>query len=234
MARGFFITGTDTGVGKTVISAAIIRAALFLGRKVCGMKPVESGCLRQAEALIPADGMFLRRISNADEPIELITPCRFESPLAPMAASEIDRKDVDIAGIKRAFSMLSERYETIVVEGIGGLMVPIREDYFVSDLALEFGLPLIVVARPGLGTINHIMLTVDCARKAGLDVAGIVINYCMPPENSLAERTNPKLLSRISPTPVIGAFPYLESRDEEEIASAALKNLDIDALKKYL
>jgi dethiobiotin synthetase len=234
MPKGFFITGTDTGVGKTLIAAAFIKTIQFLGKKVCGMKPVESGCGRRGEALIPNDGMFLRQVSHADEPLTLITPCCLESPLAPMAAAQVDGKDIDIPGIGRAFSSLSGRYEVLVVEGIGGLMVPVVRDYYALDLAGEIGLPLIVVARPGLGTINHIMLTVHCALKAGLTVAGIVINYGQPPENSLAEQTNPKLLSQISPVPVMGTFPYLESREEEEITKAALKNFDLKLIRNWL
>jgi dethiobiotin synthetase len=234
MPKGFFITGTDTGVGKTLIAGAFITTVQFLGKRVCGMKPVESGCSGQGEVLIPYDGMFLKQVSHADEPLALVTPCCLESPLAPLAAAEVDRRDLDISGIGRAFSELSARYEALVVEGIGGLMVPIAKDYYVLDLAKEMGLPLVVVARPGLGTINHIMLTVHCALKAGLTVAGIVINYTQPPEKSLAEETNPKLLSQISPVPIIGIFPYLRSKEEKEIKKAALKHFDLELIGSCL
>jgi dethiobiotin synthetase len=234
MTKGFFITGTDTGVGKTLIAGALIRTIAYLGKKVCGMKPVESGCGRHGDVLIPFDGMFLKQVSHTDEPLALITPCCLESPLAPMAAAEADAKDIDITAIGAAFSKLSGRYEVLVVEGIGGLMVPIAQDYYALDLARQLALPLVVVARPGLGTINHIMLTVNCALKAGLSVAGIVINYGQPPENSLAEQTNPKLLARISPVPLIGIFPHLTGREEDDIAKAALKNLDLQLIGNYL
>jgi dethiobiotin synthetase len=234
MPKGFFITGTDTGVGKTLIAGAFIITLQFLGKRVCGMKPVESGCSRQGEVLIPYDGMFLKQVSHADEPLALVTPCCLESPLAPLAAAEVDGRDLDIVGIGRAFSELSARYEALVVEGIGGLMVPIVKDYYALDLAKEMGLPLVVVARPGLGTINHIMLTVHCALKAGLTVAGIVINYTHPPENSLAEETNPKLLSQISPVPIIGIFPYLKRKGEKEIKKAALKHFDLELIGSCL
>jgi dethiobiotin synthetase len=234
MPKGFFITGTDTGVGKTLIAGAFITTVQFLGKRVCGMKPVESGCSGQGEVLIPYDGMFLKQVSHADEPLALVTPCCLESPLAPLAAAEVDGRDLDISGIGRAFSELSARYEALVIEGIGGLMVPIAKDYYVLDLAKEMGLPLVVVARPGLGTINHIMLTVHCALKAGLTVAGIVINYTQPPEKSLAEETNPKLLSQISPVPIIGIFPYLRSKEEKEIKKAALKHFDLELIGSCL
>jgi dethiobiotin synthetase len=234
MSKGFFITGTDTGVGKTIAAGAIIKAMHFLGMKACAMKPIESGCGREGDVLIPYDGMFLKQITHMDEPLATITPCCFESPLAPMTASEVDMKEVNVAEIKKPFYRLLKKYDSIVVEGIGGLMVPIRKDYYALDLAGEFGLPLVVVARPGLGTINHIMLTVNCALREGLNVAGIILNYSAPPGNSISEKTNPKLLSLICPVPVIGIFPYLESVDEDALAQVAMKNLDLEEIKKYL
>ncbi|MBI5188968.1 MAG: dethiobiotin synthase, partial [Nitrospirae bacterium] len=204
MAKGFFITGTDTGVGKTVITAALIRAIGLLGLRACGMKPIETGCIRakskvKNRVLIPSDGMFLRELTDMDDPIDLVTPVRFENPLAPMVASNIEGIPVDIDKIKRAFEELSKGYDIIVVEGIGGLLVPIKRDYFVLDLVRDFGLPIIVVSRPGLGTINHTMLTVNYAIKEGLEVAGIIINYSRPPEGTLAEDTNPEIIRQISP-----------------------------------
>lgn len=234
MARGFFVTGTDTGVGKTIIAGAIIKAIQFLGHKTCGMKPVESGCGLEGDTLIPFDGTLLKQYSHSDEPITLITPCCLKSPLAPLPASEIDGIRVNISEIKNAFHKLQSKYETIVVEGIGGLMVPITEDYFSIDIMKDFGLPLIIVAKPGLGTINHIMLTVHHALEKGLDIAGIVLNYAQPPENSLAEETNPRLLEQICQIPVIGTFPYLKKLEENEIEKAAIKNFNLDQLKKYL
>lgn len=234
MSKGFFITGTNTGVGKTIIAGAIIKALNFLGLRTCGMKPVESGCSREGEVLVPYDGMFLKQAAHMQEPITLITPCRLESPLSPLSASEIDRIDVNIPEIKKAFTKLSKHYEAVVVEGIGGLLVPIKKDYYVLELAKEFNLPLIVVAQPGIGTINHIMLTVNYAIKEGLEVAGVIINYSQPPENSLAEETNPKLLAQVCPVPVIGIFPYLKSMDEDVIEKTVIKNLNLEVIKKYI
>lgn len=234
MAKGFFITGTDTGVGKTIIAGALIKVIEFLGLKVCGMKPVESGCGREGDVLIPYDGMFLKQLAHMEVPIKLITPCCLESPLAPLIAAEIDGKDIHTSEIEKAFNKLSKQHDAIVVEGIGGLMVPIKKDYFVTSLAKELGLPLIIVAKPGIGTINHIMLTVTLALREGLDVAGVILNYTQPPENSLAEETNPKLLEEICPVPIIGIFPYLKNMGEEFLQDTALRNLNLEVIKKYL
>jgi len=246
MAKGFFITGTDTGVGKTIISAALITAARMIGLKSCGMKPIETGCTRkklkvkslklkiQDRDLTPHDGMFLKKIAGVNASLDLITPVRFENPLAPLTASEIEGRAVDIATINKAYQKLSRQYDAMIVEGIGGLLVPIRRNYFVLDLASDLGLPIVVVAKPGIGTINHTMLTVNYALKAGLTVAGIIINYVRPPEGTPAEATNPAIISRISPVPLLGVFPFLNDFKSTTIGKAADRNLDREVIKKYI
>lgn len=234
MFKGFFITATDTGAGKTVMAGAVIKVIESFGVKVCAMKPIESGCGKEGDILIPYDGTFLKQAAHMDEPIKQVTPFCFESPLSPLAASEIEGKKVSIEAIKKTYYRLYKSYEAIVVEGIGGLMVPIKRDYFLVDLAREFSLPLLIVTKPGLGTINHTMLTVQYALKAGLEVAGLIINYSRPPENSLAEKTNPHILKEICPVPVIGIFPYLKDMGEDVLEKTALRNLDLEVLKKYI
>lgn len=234
MAKGFFVTGTDTGVGKTVIAAALIKAVGLLGLKACGMKPIETGCIRKGDAMIPSDGMFLKGIARMDEAVSHITPCCFEHELAPMVSAEIEGSFVDIDKIRKAFDELTKVYQSIVVEGIGGLLVPINKNYFVLDLARELGLSLIVVSRPGLGTINHTLLTINYALREGLNVAGIIINYTYLSEGSMAEETNPQVIKQLSPVPLIGIFPYLHAMSDEAFEKAVLKNLNMDIIKKHL
>jgi len=234
MAGGFFVTATDTGVGKTVIAAALIRLLKREGLSVCGMKPIESGCRREGGILFPADGAFLKEAAGVDEPMENITPVRFEEPLAPWVAAGRAGAEVGLKEIGMSFGFLAERYDALVVEGIGGLLVPIKRDYFVADLAADLGLPLVVVASASLGTINHTLLTLDCARRAGLEIAGIVINHPRPPEGSAAEETNPAALAKLAPALVIGEMPYLSDLSVPSIEEAALGALDIDALKSRL
>jgi dethiobiotin synthetase len=246
MAKGFFITGTDTGVGKTVIAGALLLIIRSLGISVCGMKPIETGCMKsksvvlKAESieskthLIPADGMFLKEIADMDDSIDVITPIRFEKPLAPFPASEIEGIPVDIEKIKKAFEDLLRKYDMAVVEGIGGLLVPLKRDYFVLDLAKDFGLPIIIVSRPGLGTINHTLLTVNYAMKEGINVAGIIINYSRPSEKTLAEETNPKVIRQISPVPLIGIFPYLEDLEKSTMEQTAVKTFNPEIIRHYL
>lgn len=234
MAKGFFVTGTDTGVGKTVVAAALIKAAGLLGVKACGMKPVETGCTREGDVMLPSDGMFLKEIAHMDETVNHITPCCLEHPLAPMVSAEMEGTTVDLNKIRKAFDKLGRTYQGIIVEGVGGLLVPINRDYFVLDLAREMGLPLVVVARPGLGTINHTLLTVNYALKEGLEVAGIIINCSYQSEGSMAEKTNPQVIEQLSPVPLIGVFPYLDDMSDEAFEKAVLKNLNMEIIRKYL
>ncbi|MEJ2685178.1 MAG: dethiobiotin synthase [Candidatus Sulfobium sp.] len=234
LPRGFFVTGTDTGVGKTIIAGAVVEVLKSLGFHTGVMKPVESGCTRRGNSLVPNDAMLLKRITHADDPISDISPSLFESPLAPMAAAEIEKKVVDLGNIKKVFARMSRKYEALVIEGVGGLMVPLKKDYYALDLARDFGFPVIVTARPGLGTINHTLLTVNTAISEGLIVAGVVINYRHPPLNDLAEETNLTLLPRILPASIAGVFPYIGNPDEVSIAKAAVTTLDIGLLRKSL
>ena len=151
-----------------------------------------------------------------------------------MLYCKIEKKRIDTAKIKKSFAHLAKNYDAVIVEGIGGLLVPIKRGYFILDLARELGLPLIIVSRPGLGTINHSMLTVNYALNEGLTVAGIIVNYSHTPERDLAEKTNPELIKQLSPVPLIGIFPYLRDLQSATIEKAAAKNLDMDIIKKHL
>ncbi|MEW6740074.1 MAG: dethiobiotin synthase [Nitrospirota bacterium] len=252
MSRGIFITGTDTGVGKTIVSAAIIRALIKKGIRVGAMKPVETGCkksaVRKENDLIPSDGMFLKEMAGMDDSIDLVTPIRFENPLAPMVASELEKIPVEINNIFDAYDVLSKKYDFMVVEGVGGLLVPIAKSsqqsavssqqskkkdskaYFVSDLIKDLELPVIVVARPALGTINHTLLTVNYALREGINVLGVIINFNNPPENSLAEKTNPDVLKELCPVPVIGTMPYISYVTKNNIEDVAARYIPVNSI----
>jgi len=234
MNRGFFITGTDTGVGKTVIAGAVIKAIHALGINVCGMKPIETGCSVIGSSLYPSDGMFLKKVAGMDENINQITPYCFETPVAPSLASEMEGRPVNIDSIVEKFHDLLQRYQAVVVEGVGGILVPIRKDYFVIDLIKELGLPVIVVARPTLGTLNHTLLTVNYALKEGIRVSGVVVNFTRRPEGTVAENTNPLILRQLCPAPVLGVFPYLDNLETHTIEKNAMKYLDLEIIRDQL
>lgn len=233
MKKGFFVTATDTSVGKTVISAALIRALNMLGYSTGAMKPVETGCAKEGKTLIPSDGSFLKNIADMKEDIKLITPYTYETPLSPMSAGEIEGGHVSPEVILHAYNDLLKRYDLIVVEGIGGLYVPILRNYFVSDLAKRMGLPLILVIRPSLGTINHTLLTIHYARSKGLPLAGIIINYASPPLNDIAEKTHQKALHEVMDVPIIGVFPQIPDLKRETIDAAVINSVNVEMLKGF-
>jgi len=234
MSKGFFITGTDTGVGKTVIAGAVIKAIHAQGLNVCGMKPVETGCSRIGNNLYPSDGLFLKKVAGMDENINQITPYCFEAAVAPSLASEMEGRPISTDIIIEKFHDLLQRYHAVVVEGVGGILVPIRKDYFVIDLIRELELPVIVVARATLGTLNHALLTVNYALKEGLRVSGIVINFTRRSEGTVSENTNPLVLQQLSPVPVLGVFPYLDNLENVTLEKAAMKYLDIEIIRSHL
>ncbi|MBA4349442.1 MAG: dethiobiotin synthase [Thermodesulfovibrio sp.] len=241
MSKGIFITGTDTDVGKTVVSALIARAFISRGIKVGVMKPVETGCINDKGILIPPDGVFLKKMAQVDDSIDLIVPVRFEHPLAPMVASQLGGTSVEVDRLINAYKNLSNKYDFVVVEGIGGLLVPLTRIgyrgggscYFVSDLVKELKLPLIIVTRPTLGTINHTLLTVNHALKENIKVPGIIINCNEPSKDGIAEKTNPGVLKELSPVPVLGIVPYIENITADTLDEIALKVIDIDVLQLY-
>jgi dethiobiotin synthetase len=238
MKHGYFITGTDTEVGKTIVTSAILRSFIKKGLKIGAMKPVETGCINKDGILLPADGMFLRDMAEMNESLDLITPIKFENPLSPLVASKIEGIDVDIERIFKSFEALKKKYDYILVEGVGGLMVPLFKEekkktakfYFVRDLIKEMGLSVIVVTRPTLGTINHTLMTLESLKSKKIQVKGFIINFSEPQKNDLAEKTNPEILKELTDTPCLGVLPYLDELNKDNIGETALKNLNIEEL----
>ena len=207
MKRGLFITATDTEVGKTVVTAALATVLREKGRDVGVMKPVASGCVRRREGLVSEDAEFLSKAAEAPEPLEEISPLRLEEPLAPTVAAARAGIELDLEPMWQAWRRLRDAHQVMLVEGIGGLLCPVTPDASVADLAKAFGLPLLVVARSGLGAINHTALTVEAAWARGLKVSGIVVNRYHHDSPDLAEMTNPDEIQRVTGVPVLGLIP---------------------------
>lgn len=196
---GWFITGTDTGVGKTVIAGALAMLIREHNRKVAVFKPVATGCRRDVRlGLVSEDAEFLAHCAESDATLETINPVRYGGDLAPMTAAEHTRRPIDWEAIDQSWSRLRASAEWILVEGAGGLLVPIDREHSMADLAKCFDLPLVIVARPGLGTVNHTLLTIEAARTRGLPIAGVVINGYRPDSATLAEETNPEVIARLA------------------------------------
>lgn len=201
LPKGIFVTGTDTGVGKTVVSAAIGWTLTQSGKRVAPMKPVQTG-VGDDELL---DIEFVQKVMGTSYSLEAVCPYRFPLPLAPLAAAELSRERIDVDKIKSAYFDLSSRNDAVIVEGAGGLLVPLTETYFMSDLAYDLGVGLIIVIRPGLGTLNHTLLSLEHARSRGLNILGIVINN-FPHSPAMAERKNPELLVRLTGERILGVI----------------------------
>ena len=213
--NGLFITGTDTGVGKTLIAGGIAHVLRQQGLKVGVFKPIASGC-RDEGMLISDDTEFLALCADADYSLSIISPVTYKTPAAPVACAEIEGRDIDYEEIVTAYEYLCDNTDIVIVEGIGGALVPIDEQYTVLDLAVEFNLPTVIVARPNLGTINHSLLTIQAVRNAGLPVAGLVISGYNAFEADTAEETSPDVICGFSHTSLLSIVPYDEESSVEE------------------
>lgn len=227
---GIFITGTDTGVGKTMVAAGLAMALRERGLRVGVMKPVATGCQGIDHHLVSLDAVFLMEAAENERPA-LTSPSRFRHSLSPYVASALEKKPIEISQIVQAYQELQKQYDFIIVEGVGGIMVPLNKDYFVANLIKEFELPLLIVARSGLGTINHTLLTVDAAAVRGFEIKGIIFNR-MPTVNfSMAEVTNPKVIHELTGIPILGSLPEMDDVDVETCKFGKLKEIFLERIQ---
>jgi len=235
VARSLFITGTDTGIGKTTVASALA-AALWRRRiDVRVIKPVETGCSVDAEgSLIPADALQLRWAAGREsDPLDVVCPYRFQEPLAPSVAATRQGVHLELAAIANRINTLLSSAQLTLVEGAGGLAVPLTRDTTFADLARACDLRVVVVVGNRLGAINHARLTVDWVTHAGLDLVGYVVN-ALQPDPDLAAQTNIEVLSDLL-GPSLGVFPFIGhlSRTDAErlrLADLAEHTLDIGRL----
>lgn len=190
----YFVTGTDTGVGKTHFSCLLLKSLAAAGQRAAGFKPVSCGGREDALALLGAGDPRLL--------LDQVNPCHFQSAASPYAAARLENREVDLAAILEAFAFLRDRYENIIVEGIGGWEVPLTRNRALADLAGDFGLPVIVVVANRLGALNHTILTVRNIRERGLTCAGIVLNQ-LAQERDAASFANRSVLEDLLEVPIL-------------------------------
>jgi len=224
--KGVFITGTDTGVGKTFITAAIARFLRDRGMRVGVMKPVTSGCVMIGEKLVSEDAELLKWASSCTAPDTDIAPYLLKAPLAPSIAASQEGVQIQFDAILQAYQRLEAGHDFVLVEGAGGLLAPLTQDLFIADLCLVLRLPLLVVARPNLGTVNHTLLTCFCARKLGIKVSGTIINR-YPVNPGQPEKYAPEMIASLSGSPVLGILPQVEGNYE----TVMIENL-VEAIKR--
>ena len=205
--RGLFVTGTDTGVGKTVVVAALGAVLRARGMDVGVSKPVATGATRLDGKLVSSDAAFIRSVAGVDDPMEEICPLLFEMPAAPNVAARRENRTIEVDRIRRALRGLSARHDYILIEGIGGWRVPITDTFTVRELAVELKVPVLVVARAELGTINHTVLSVEAVRSTGLPIVGIVMVRTRPGDDPTVA-TNPEQIENLTGIDVLGTVPF--------------------------
>jgi len=216
--RGLFVTGTDTGVGKSVVAAAICAGLAAQGRRVAAFKPVVTG-LDDPPGEWPYDHELLASVTG-QEP-SAVAPWQFGPPASPHLAAELDGAALEPTELLAAARRAGAYADALVCEGVGGLMVPITPGYLVRDFALDMGMPLVVAARPGLGTINHTLLTLEAARAAGLDPIAVVMTPWAA-EPSRLEESNRETIEQLGGVAVVTLPPCTPSSLEAAAATLPL------------
>ncbi|MBV9839409.1 MAG: dethiobiotin synthase [Solirubrobacterales bacterium] len=221
--RGCFITGTDTGVGKSVLAAAIVAALRARQVRVRALKPVITGLDELPDATWPPDHELLAGVAGCS-PGE-VTGVGYGPPVSPHLAAELSGRPLPVDQVRAEARAAALAPEVAVIEGVGGLLVPLADRWLVRDLARELGLPVIVAARPGLGTINHTLLTLEAARAAGLSIAGVVLTP-WPRSPNAVERSNRATIARLGAVEVsaLAAVP----RPDPELLARAARTLPVD------
>lgn len=206
--KGFFVTGNDTGVGKTLVAAALASIFKKGGTDVGVMKPVATGGWD--------DARLLMKWAEVKDNLFLINPYCLATPVAPAIAAGIENVKIDIGRITTAYEELSKRHKMMIVEGVGGLLTPIYKRYLVSDLIKELYLPAVIVARPGLGTINHTLLTIREAKRSKINILGVIINNYDEATAGIAEEKAPEIIENIGKVPILGIVRHIEEASSEK------------------
>ena len=215
--RGFFVTGTDTGVGKTLVACALLNAFASAGGRVAGMKPVAAGAELTAEGLINADVRLLRGASSVTAPLALVNPYCFEPAVAPHIAAEQAGVAIDLERVAQAFAQLTAIADVVIVEGVGGFCVPLNRDEDAADLARKLGLPVILVVGLRLGCLNHALLTAEAVRARGLELAGWIVNR-IDPAMAVAGENIRALVERLA-APLLGEVEFMAEPDAARVAT---------------
>lgn len=224
-SRGFFVTGTDTGVGKTLAACALLHAFAQRGLRAIGMKPVAAGARREHDTLVNEDVEALVAASNTRADEALVNPYCFEPAIAPHIAAAEAGVEIELDRIAHAYRELSRIADCVIVEGAGGFRVPLGRDTDTSDLARTLALPVVVVVGVRLGCLSHALLTIDAVRDAGLTVAGWIANH-INPDMPYADQNVVALRERID-APLVARLPFTRSRERSAFAG----ELDIDLLQ---
>ncbi len=227
--KSYFVTGTDTGVGKTVITAAIAASLRKRGIDVGVMKPIASGVAQRTGFKSP-DVKLLCESAEVNDMEDMINPIFLPLPASPYDVSKILNLKIDMKVISEKFEQLRKIHQMLLVEGIGGIMTPITKDFFVTDLIKLMNLETIVVTRSTLGTINHTVMTIEMCKKYQIHLKGLVVNY-FDEKGGPAERNAPATLHEITRLPILGIIPFVKDYQKPEVMTNIIeKNMDLNSL----
>ena len=222
-AKGIFITGTDTGIGKTVVTACLLVALNNRGINTGVMKPIETGIDPECNSIANSDAKFLHQVSCNKISLDDVCQYRFKTAASPLQAAMIDDVEpVDEKIIIEAFSKQVEIHDLVLVEGIGGLLVPIRENYLVVNLIMDLQIPIIVVSPLKLGAINHTLLTLDIAKKYGINIIGLVYN----PLDNPTYKGQENIIEQFSSIKSLGECPFIEQISPESFTSDLINTIE--------
>lgn len=230
MTKAFFVTGTATGVGKTTVACAL--SAYFSTTKkldVGVMKPFEPGLSLRGKDGSPWDAISLKEASGSQDDLALINPYSFEAALSPDTAAELEHVWIDLENLDRIYKQLHEGHDMLFIEGSGGVLTPLQRGFFVFDLIKRWKLPVIVVARLGIGTVNHTLLTCRFLKGENIPVAGVILND-LEGKPDASTRTNPDILTRYLDVPLLGVYPHRKQRgpvDRDALARVVEEHLDM-------
>ena len=220
--NALFVAGTDTGVGKTVIAGALASALRLKGHRVAVMKPISCGGRE--------DAVYLMACAGIQEPLDRVNPVFLKHPLSPNVASRLEKTRIDLKKIDAAFSYFRKRCDFLVIEGCGGLLVPITDDYYVIDLISRFDAETILVSRSGLGAINHSLLSLEALKRRGAKPLGIIFNRLNGGGATLPEKSNPEVIARLSGVRSLGTFPHMRSCHADCAGKAFLKHVAFEKI----
>lgn len=227
--RGLFVTGTSTGVGKTAVAAGLAWA-LRKHVDVGVMKPFATANRPFSKKYRSKDTALLARAAGVKDPDHEINPSFYRHAAAPLVASQLMHGPApSIEKVLKILQDLAKKHDFMIVEGIGGIMVPLTESESVADFAKRAGLSAVIVSTPALGTLNHTLLTVMACREFGIDVKGIIVNK-MPKKPSLVEQKAPEVLERLAGVRVLGVLPFMRGANHAAVGKAIEKTVDLDSL----
>ena len=228
--RGVFVIGTDTGVGKTIFAAGLAWALRRKSVDVGVMKPFATASRSFSRSHKSADVAMLAKAAAAKENDSMLNPSFYEIPASPLMASQLSGQAPPVLeDALRSFEKLLALHAFVIVEGIGGIMVPLTERDYLVDFIKLTGLSVIIVSRPSLGTLNHTMLTVRACRSSGLAIAGVVINM-MPKKPTRVEKNTPNMLAKLTGVPILGTIPRLSKPGYVSAGKVVEKRIDLDRL----